>query len=51
MSLLSHDTRFCPLDAQIWQKMTNFGSISAQIITVCESRQVQTTAEGLQSHD
>ena len=51
MSLLSHGTRFRPTDAQIWHKMTNFGSISAQIISVCESRQVQTTAEGFQSHD
>ena len=40
MSLLSHDTRFCPADAQIRQKMTHLARC-AQIISVCEFRVLQ----------
>ena len=33
--------RFCPADARIWQKMTHFWHICAQIISVCEFRVLQ----------
>ena len=48
MSLLSHDTRFCPADAQIWHKNDQFW------LYVCpnnECESVQTTAEPFQSHN
>ena len=48
MSLLSHDTRFCPDDALIPQKMTHIWPICAQIISVVW---VQTTAKAFQSHN
>ena len=38
MLLLSHDTHFCPADAQIRQKITNFGNIWAQIMSLCGFR-------------